>query len=946
VTEKENGMRRFGFKTGAATEEGVSMSGTNGRTRRALKAFLPLLVVVVAALAFAGMAGAATLGDTAASSTPWIQSDQGDYAPGALVTLTGGNWAAGESVHINVNDDQSKTWSRDVDVTAASDGTITDSFNLPTTFIATYAVTATAASGTATASFTDGNVTLALATADQASPPPSSYATTYVDYAGTGSAPNTNCSDTGTTKSVSSPTGIGVGTNSSVKLVSATVSGYSFNYFSSSDSSTHLTGLCISGTTGGQTIYLHFTKNVPLDTTPPTLHLPADMTAEATGASGAVVTYTASADDADPAHPAVSCDATSGSTFPIGTTTVHCSATDTANNTASGSFQVTVQDTTAPTLHNVPQDMTLEATNPTGAAATWSVITASDAVDGSDTVTCDHNSGGGFPIATTKVTCSATDAHHNTTSASFDVTVQDTTAPAIGNVPADITEEATSSSGAVATRTNPTASDAVDGAVTVTCDHSSGDTFGLGTTKVTCSSTDAHNNTGSASFDVTVQDTTPPSITGTPSGVTVEATGPGGAPVTYTSPTASDLVDGAVAVSCSPASGSTFVLGSTQVTCSAQDNAGNSASTHFDVEVQDTTPPSITGTPSGVTVEATGPGGAPVTYTSPTASDLVDGAVAVSCSPASGSTFVLGSTQVTCSAQDNAGNSASTHFDVTVEDTTPPDLTVSSDIVKEATGPSGAAVSFVATAHDLVDPSPSVTCKVGSTTVHSGDTFALGTVTVSCAAKDASNNVSTAQTFDVTVQDTTGPALTLPSNIIVTAATNSGKVVTYSASATDLVDGPVSITCVPASGSTFSVGSTTVNCSAVDSRNNSTTGSFTITVDYSWTGFFQPIDNEPACNSVKAGSAIPVKFSLSGYQGMSVIASGYPAVSAGSCAGAALDPVEETVTAGNSSLSYDATTDQYVYVWKTDKSWAGQAKRLTVKLADGSVHYARFSFTK
>ena len=74
------------------------------------------------------------------------------------VTLSGGSWAAGESVHINVNDDHGQSWARDVDVTADADGKITDSFTLPDWFIATYFVRATGASGTATATFTDGNV--------------------------------------------------------------------------------------------------------------------------------------------------------------------------------------------------------------------------------------------------------------------------------------------------------------------------------------------------------------------------------------------------------------------------------------------------------------------------------------------------------------------------------------------------------------------------------------------------------------------------------------------------------------------------------------------------------------------------------------------------------------------------------------------------------------------
>ena len=60
----------------------------------------------------------------------------------------------------------------------------------------------------------------------------------------------------------------------------------------------------------------------------------------------------------------------------------------------------------------------------------------------------------------------------------------------------------------------------------------------------------------------------------------------------------------------------------------------------------------------------------------------------------------------------------------------------------------------------------------------------------------------------------------------------------------------------------------------------------------------------------------------------------------------AADAIEETVAAGGSSLSYDATTDQYVYVWKTDKAWVNTCRQLHVKLSDGSNHLANFMFTK
>jgi hypothetical protein len=54
--------------------------------------------------------------------------------------------------------------------------------------------------------------------------------------------------------------------------------------------------------------------------------------------------------------------------------------------------------------------------------------------------------------------------------------------------------------------------------------------------------------------------------------------------------------------------------------------------------------------------------------------------------------------------------------------------------------------------------------------------------------------------------------------------------------------------------------------------------------------------------------------------------------------------MEQTMTTGNSNLSYDALTDQYTYVWKSSKSWAGTCRQLTVVLKDGSIHTANFSF--
>jgi len=116
-------------------------------------------------------------------------------------------------------------------------------------------------------------------------------------------------------------------------------------------------------------------------------------------------------------------------------------------------------------------------------------------------------------------------------------------------------------------------------------------------------------------------------------------------------------------------------------------------------------------------------------------------------------------------------------------------------------------------------------------------------------------------------------------------------------------------------------------------------------VGYRFTGFFQPVDNMPAVNLAKAGSAIPMKFSLGGYQGLSIFAAGYPSsIPVGCDTSQPAGQIEETVNAGASSLRYDATIDRYTYVWKTNKSWAGTCRLFVMRLDDGSKHSARFRF--
>jgi hypothetical protein len=134
-----------------------------------------------------------------------------------------------------------------------------------------------------------------------------------------------------------------------------------------------------------------------------------------------VVTFVATALDDVDGPVDVTCAPVSGSTFRLGDTTVNCSATDATGNEATGSFVVTVEDTTAPTL-NLPADMTRLATSAAGVVVNFTA-SATDLVDGSVTPICVPISGSIFPLGTTTVNCSATDAAGNEATGSFSVTV-------------------------------------------------------------------------------------------------------------------------------------------------------------------------------------------------------------------------------------------------------------------------------------------------------------------------------------------------------------------------------------------------------------------------------------------------------------------------------------------------------------------------------------------
>lgn len=161
-----------------------------------------------------------------------------------------------------------------------------------------------------------------------------------------------------------------------------------------------------------------------------------------------------------------------------------------------------VNDTTPPVL-NLPADVVVEASGPTGTTVNYTV-SATDTVDPSPTVDCSPPSGSVFPLGATTVSCAATDASGNSAEGSFTITVVEDTTPPVLSLPADIVVDATRPAGAAVTYT-VTATDTVDPSPTVACSPASGDVFAIGTTTVNCLATDEAGNTATANFTVHVK---------------------------------------------------------------------------------------------------------------------------------------------------------------------------------------------------------------------------------------------------------------------------------------------------------------------------------------------------------------------------------------------------------------------------------------------------------
>ncbi len=300
--------------------------------------------------------------------------------------------------------------------------------------------------------------------------------------------------------------------------------------------------------------------------------------------------------------------------------------------------------------------------------------------------------------------------------------------------------------------------------------------------------------------------------------------------VSYPPPTVTGSCPG-ISTNCTPRSGTFFPMGVTTVTCEATNSCGEQAACTFTITVlSDTNPPTIA-CPSNITVQCLANVPAPPATLADffaqggQASDDHTLTLSYICTdtPLSGGTCG-GTILRTHTVTDDCVNSANCVQIITVRDTIAPLFTSPTNRTVEC----GTAWAFeTPTATDNCSGSNVVTSILSTVTNGlCGQTFSA---TRTWLATDACGNSNTcAQT--VTVVDTTPPWLVCPSNLLVSATSSNGAVVSFTVTAGDNCDPSPTVTCTPPSDSVFPLGTNSVVCRAVDVCSNESSCGFTITV--------------------------------------------------------------------------------------------------------------------
>lgn len=383
-----------------------------------------------------------------------------------------------------------------------------------------------------------------------------------------------------------------------------------------------------------------------------------------------------------------------------------------------------------------------------------------------------------------------------------------------------------------------TASDDADG-VTITGARSDGllldAAYPKGMTTITWTATDAGGLTATASQTVTVNDTAKPAVK-PPADIStrIDRSATTATVVVGTAAAADNCPDVSVAGARSdgvPLSAA-FPIGLTTVTWTATDASGNDSRANQQITVVGNKPPVIAAPMMLVVNTDPGVCMASVSVATPGVTDDAEGTTIVSRrsdgQPLTAA-FPKGITTITWTATDADGATSSATQAVTVNDGEKPSFTSKAADVSTVNDRGLASAVVAVSKPSAVDNCREVTVDGSRSDGAPLDApYNVGVTTINWMARDAAGNSATT-TQAITVLDKEAPTITVPADMTVSATLPGGEYVSYTASWKDNV-GVTSGSCAPASGAMFTVGPTTVNCSASDAAGNTGFGSFTVTV--------------------------------------------------------------------------------------------------------------------
>jgi hypothetical protein len=469
----------------------------------------------------------------------------------------------------------------------------------------------------------------------------------------------------------------------------------------------------------------------------------------------------------------------SGSVFPVGVTTNTYQATDEVGNSSTCSFTVTVIDNQKPTITCAANVNHAADANVCSYSFVPTTPLTSDNCPGTTVagVRSDAQAlNAPYPVGTTTITWTATDASNNKSTCTQTVTVTDNQNPIFVTFPVNITVNALANNCAsIVMWTKPTASDNCGVASIVSSDpffDAVGYSFlSVGVNTITYTVTDVNGNQSVRSFTVTVVDNQAPFITLCPGNITVNAAdGLCSSVVNWNPPTASDNCPG-VSLSTNHISGETFNVGTTVVTYTATDHSGLVTTCSFNVTVVDNQLPVITCPASISVANNAGQCGATVAIVAATATDNCPGVTVTgvrSDALSLGAAYPVGTTTITWTATDAHNNTATCTQTIVVTDTENPVITCGAPITHTANA-GLCSYSFIPTAPAASDNCPGVTVTgVRNDGQALTAAYPVGTTTITWTATDAhAHSVTCTQT--VTITDDENPVMACPANISHTA---------------------------------------------------------------------------------------------------------------------------------------------------------------------------------